>query len=117
MEAVFSRGDRRLGQVLKIAHDKGCKFDGWNDIFSFDKWMAAFDEAEVSSEFYAYRKRSSDEVFPWDIIDPGIDKRFLLRELEKSGKAQVTPNCRIRCHACGINGLKDGGFCETKNEI
>ncbi len=113
LEAVFSRGDRRLSRVLKIAHDKGCKFDGWNDIFSFDKWMAAFNEADVPPEFYAYRKRSSDEVFPWDIIDPGIDKKFLLRELKRSEKAQVTPDCRIRCHACGINRLKDGGFCET----
>lgn len=117
LEAAFSRGDRRLGQVLKIAHDKGCKFDGWNDIFDFDKWMSAFDEAGVRPEFYAYRKRACDEVFPWDIIDSGIDKKFLLRELERSEKAQVTPDCRIKCHACGINRLKDGGFCETKNQV
>jgi len=117
LEAVFSRGDRRLGQVLKIAHDKGCKFDGWNDIFSFDKWMTAFNEAGVDPEFFAYRKRTHAEFFPWDIIDPGIDKKFLLRELERSKKAEVTPDCRIRCHDCGINRLKDGDFCEAKNEI
>ncbi|NLU09999.1 MAG: TIGR03960 family B12-binding radical SAM protein [Tepidanaerobacter acetatoxydans] len=117
LEAVFSRGDRRLGQVLKIAHDKGCKFDGWNDMFSFEKWMSAFNESGVCPEFYAYRKRSKDELCPWDIIDPGIDKKFLLRELEKSQKAEITPDCRIRCHACGASKLKAGGCCETKNEI
>lgn len=117
LEAVFSRGDRRLGQVLKIAHDKGCKFDGWNDMFSFEKWMSAFDESGICPKFYAYRKRSKDELCPWDIIDPGIDKKFLLRELEKSQKAEITPDCRIRCHACGVSKLKAGGFCETKNEI
>ncbi len=117
LEAVFSRGDRRLGQVLKIAHDKGCKFDGWNDMFSFEKWMSAFNESGICPEFYAYRKRSKDELCPWDIIDPGIDKKFLLRELEKSQKAEITPDCRIRCHACGVSKLKAGGFCETKNEI
>ncbi len=117
LEAVFSRGDRRLGQVLKIAHDKGCKFDGWNDMFSFEKWMSAFNESGVCPEFYAYRKRSKDELCPWDIIDPGIDKKFLLRELEKSQKAEITPDCRIRCHACGVSKLKAGGCCETKNEI
>ncbi|MDD4569574.1 MAG: TIGR03960 family B12-binding radical SAM protein [Tepidanaerobacteraceae bacterium] len=117
LEAIFSRGDRRLGKVLKIAHDKGCKFDSWSDVFSFDKWVVAFEEAGLNPDFYAYRKRSKDEVFPWDILDAGIDKKFLLRELERSKKALITPDCRIRCHSCGIKALKDGGFYETQNEI
>jgi radical SAM family uncharacterized protein len=113
LEAVFSRGDRRLGNVLKLAHDKGCKFDSWKEMFSFDKWMTVFEESGVNPDFYVYRERSKEEVFPWDILDPGIDRKFLLRELEKSEKGVVTPDCREKCHACGIKKLKDGDFCET----
>ncbi|MDN5302667.1 MAG: hypothetical protein PWQ60_2181 [Thermoanaerobacteraceae bacterium] len=118
LEAVFSRGDRKLGKVLKIAHEKGCRFDGWNDLFSFEKWMGAFNEAGISPEFYASRERKAEEVFPWEIIDPGIDRRYLKREREKSRKGETTPDCRFnRCHACGIMRLKGGGLCETQNEI
>ncbi|MCG1012774.1 TIGR03960 family B12-binding radical SAM protein [Tepidanaerobacter sp. GT38] len=116
LEAVFSRGDRKLGRVLKIAHEKGCKFDGWDEFLDFDKWMSAFKEAKVDPEFYAYRKRPETEKFPWEIIDAGIDKRFLLLELEKAKKGQTTPDCRIRCHGCGIRRLGDG-LCEIKNEV
>jgi len=118
LEAVFSRGDRKLGKALKIAHEKGCRFDGWNEFFSFEKWLSAFDEAGISPEFYANRERRADELFPWEIIDPGIDRKFLLRELERSGKGETTPDCRFnRCHACGVMRLKGGGFCDTQNEI
>jgi len=113
LEAVFSRGDRRLGNVLKLAHDKGCKFDSWKEMFSFDKWMTVFEESGVNPDFYVYRERSKEEVFPWGILDPGINRKFLLRELEKSEKGVVTPDCREKCHACGIKKLKDGDFCET----
>jgi radical SAM family uncharacterized protein len=113
LEAVFSRGDRRLGNVLKLAHDKGCKFDSWKEMFSFDKWMTVFEESGVNPDFYVYRARSKEEVFPWEILDPGIDRKFLMRELEKSEKGLVTPDCREKCHACGIKKLKDGDFCET----
>jgi radical SAM family uncharacterized protein len=118
LEAVFSRGDRRLNRVLKIAHEKGCRFDGWSDLFSFEKWMDAFRDAGVSPEFYAYRERANDELFPWEIVDPGIDRRFLLSEREKARRGEVTPDCRFdRCHACGIKRMKDGGFCENKSEV
>ncbi|MDI3480483.1 MAG: hypothetical protein PWQ97_138 [Tepidanaerobacteraceae bacterium] len=118
LEAVFSRGDRRLGKVLRLAHEKGCRFDGWDDIFSFDKWMDAFKEAGISPEFYANRERKLDESFPWEIIDAGIDRAFLLKEREKSKKGITTPDCRFdRCHACGIVRLKGGGFCEAQNKI
>jgi len=117
LEAIFSRGDRKLGQVLKIAHEKGCKFDGWDEMFDFDKWVSAFKEANVEPEFYVYRKRTETEIFPWEIIDSGVDKNFLIRELERAKKGQITPDCRIRCHGCGIKRLGDGGFCEAKNEV
>lgn len=116
LEAVFSRGDRKLGKVLKIAHEKGCKFDGWDELLDFDKWMSAFEEAGIEPEFYAYRKRPEAEKLPWDIIDAGVDKKFLLRELEKAKRGQITPDCRIRCYGCGIKRLGDG-FCEIKDEV
>lgn len=116
LEAVFSRGDRRLGNVLKIAHEKGCKFDSWDEFFNFDKWMSAFEEAEIDPDFYAYRKRSESEKFPWEIIDAGIDRKFLLRELERAKRGQITPDCRISCYGCGIKRLGDG-FCEAKIEV
>ncbi|MCR4431461.1 MAG: TIGR03960 family B12-binding radical SAM protein [Tepidanaerobacteraceae bacterium] len=118
LEAVFSRGDRKLGKVLMLAHGKGCKFDGWNDIFSFEKWLSAFKDAGISPEFYANRERKTDEIFPWEIIDAGIDREYLLKEREKSKKGITTPDCRFnRCHACGIMRLKGGGFCEAQNKI
>jgi len=118
LEAVFARGDRRLSEVIQIAHKKGCKCDGWNDLFSFEKWMEAFKEANIAPDFYVYRQRSTEEVFPWDIIDPGIDKDFLLRELDKAKRGQTSPDCRLkRCYGCVVKRLKGGGLCEVKNEV
>lgn len=110
LEAVFSRGDRRLGNVLKIAQEKGCKFDGWNELFSYEKWMDVFVEAGISPEFYAYKKRTREELFPWDIIDPGISKGFLQRELDKAGRAETTEDCRLHCHGCGVQSLGGWGL-------
>jgi len=118
LEAVFARGDRRLSEAIKIAHKKGCKFDGWNDLFSFEKWMEAFKEANIMPDFYVYRERSKEELFPWEIIDPGIDKEFLLRELEKAKRGETSPDCRNnRCSGCGVKRLKGGGLCEAKDEV
>ena len=79
LEAVFSRGDRRLGKVLLKAWEKGCKFDGWNEHFNFNKWLEAFQEVQVDPAFYAYRQRKYDEILPWDFIDIGVTK-VLIRE-------------------------------------
>ncbi|MCG0275265.1 MAG: TIGR03960 family B12-binding radical SAM protein [Thermosediminibacteraceae bacterium] len=117
LEAVFSRGDRKLNLVLKKAREKGCRFDSWSDIFSFSKWMEAFSEIGIDPKFYANRPRSENEFFPWEVIDPGIDRKFLLRELKKAKKAEPTPDCRFdRCHGCGIMKLEGGIACEGKNE-
>ncbi|MCF6096603.1 TIGR03960 family B12-binding radical SAM protein [Thermovorax subterraneus] len=117
LEAVFSRGDRRLNLVLKKAREKGCRFDGWSDIFDFSKWMEAFSEAGLDPGFYANRPRLEGEFFPWEVIDPGIDRHFLLRELKKAKMAQPTPDCRVsRCQGCGIIKIKGGIRCEVKNE-
>lgn len=101
LEAVFARGDRKTGDVLIKAWEKGCKFDSWGDHFKFEKWMEAFNECGVDPAFYANRKRSSDEVFPWDHIDMGISKKFLLKENERAYKGELTSNCRVGCSGCG----------------
>lgn len=109
LEGVFARGDRRLSNVLIAAHKKGIKFDGWSQFFSMEKWMEAFDECGIDPFFYT-RERSFDEIFPWDMIDVGVRKDFLISEAKKAEQAIVTPNCREKCSACGANCFK-GGVC------
>lgn len=101
LEGIFARGDRRLGKVLLNAHKNGCKFDGWDEFFDFEKWTSAFEEAGVNPDFYVARKRPFDEILPWDIIDCGVTKEFLKRECENAYKEKTTPNCREKCSGCG----------------
>ena len=103
IEAVISRGDRRIGKAIVIASRLGAKFDAWNDHFNYEIWQQAFKQVEINPFFYANRKRELDEILPWDHINIGITKEFLARELEKSKKEQITENCRKKCSACGIN--------------
>lgn len=111
LEAVFARGDRRLTKVLIKAFEKGCKFDGWQEHFSYEKWMEAFKECGVDPEFYAYRRRELDENLPWDFIDIGVSKEYLKSELKKAGECDLTRDCRLGCTGCGITGYLDGGKC------
>ena len=113
LEAVFARGDRRLGEVMLKAFSKGVRLDSWDECFDFDAWMEAFDECGVSPEFYANRRRSFDEVLPWDHLDYGITKDFLMRENKKAHESITTPHCRIKCAACGAAKL-NGGECGAK---
>ncbi|MGI6706394.1 MAG: TIGR03960 family B12-binding radical SAM protein [Clostridia bacterium] len=108
IEAVFSRGDRKLGNVLLKAWEKGCKFDGWIEQFRFDEWMKSFEACKIDPSFYALRERKRDEIFPWDHIDVGVTKRFLLREYEKALRGEVTLDCRSGCVGCGITSLGKG---------
>nr|WP_317411900.1 TIGR03960 family B12-binding radical SAM protein [uncultured Solibaculum sp.] len=108
LEAVFARGDRRLGRVMEAAFDKGCTFDSWEEFFQFDKWMEAFEQCGIDPAFYANRRRSFDEVLPWDHLDYGVDKSFLIREAKKAYESQTTPHCRLQCSGCGANRLKGG---------
>ncbi len=110
LEGVFARGDRRLSKVIELAVKKGCKFDGWDEFFLADKWEEAFREAGLSPEFYR-RERTYDEILPWDKIDIGVTKEFLMRENENAKKGIVTPNCREKCSACGASCLVKGGVC------
>lgn len=110
LEGIFARGDRRLGEVIYNAYKKGCKFDSWDDMFDFDKWMQAFEDANLDPAFYANRKRSFDEVFPWDHMDYGVPKKFFQKENEKAHEGVTTPNCREKCNGCGATKLS-GGVC------
>ncbi len=109
LEGVFARGDRRLGRVLERAFKNGCRFDGWGEHFDFGKWQSAFDQCGVTIDDYI-RERSYDEILPWDIIDPGVSKAFLIEENERAKRGEVTPNCRERCMGCGA-AVFGGGVC------
>lgn len=108
LEAVFARGDRRLSKVLEAAWKLGCKFDGWDECFSFENWLKAFDECGVNPEFYANRKREYDEILPWEHLDYGISKQFLIKENQSAYQETTTPNCHIKCSACGAAKYKEG---------
>lgn len=116
LEGVFARGDRRLSRVIELAVKKGCKFDGWDEYFSPEKWDEAFAEAGLDAAFYR-RERSYDEILPWDKIDIGVTKEFLMRENEKAKKAVVTPNCREKCSGCGASSFKGGVCYENVAEV
>ena len=109
LEAVIARGDRRVSKVLVKAFENGCKFDGWADLFNYEKWMKSFEESGVDPYFYATRVREYDEVLPWDFIDVGVSKKYLIRENEKAITGELTHDCRVSCTGCGINtGFVDG---------
>lgn len=107
LEGVLARGDRRVGKVIETAYQNGAIYDSWSEYFNNDIWMKAFQDCQVSIDFYTTRERSLDELFPWDFIDAGVSKEFLKREWKKALDGQVTPNCRQRCAGCGA--LKFGG--------
>jgi len=113
LEAVFARGDRRLGEVLIKAWEKGCRFDGWADFFNYRLWMETFEELEVDPSFYANRHREYSEIMPWDFIDAGISKEFLICENEKSKTEELTCDCREKCHGCGITKTFGSGVCNV----
>lgn len=103
LEGVFARGDRRLGKVLYEAWRHGAKFDGWSEHFKYDVWMAAFAETGLDPHFYATRERTHDEKLPWDHLDAGVNKAFLLREYENAVAGKYTVDCRRdACSACGV---------------
>ncbi|MBU5592731.1 TIGR03960 family B12-binding radical SAM protein [Clostridium sp. MSJ-4] len=109
MEAIFARGDRRICDVLIKAFEKGAKFDGWSEYFSFERWQEAMKECGVDGEFYAYRDRDYKEVLPWDFIDIGVNKAYLIKENEKAKNEELTQNCRLGCTGCGVNvNFKEG---------
>ncbi len=114
LEGVLARGDRRLSEVIYKAWQKGAKFDSWDEFFNFDYWKESFDECGLDPAFYANRKREYDEIFPWDVLDYGIRKDFLIDENKKAHKSELTANCRQKCSACGASRL-NGGKCDGRS--
>lgn len=112
LEAVLARGDRRLADVIETAWRSGCRFDSWEECFDFDKWMKAFEKCGLDPAFYANRKRSYDEVMPWDHIFHGVDKSFLVRENQKAYRSETSKNCCEGCGGCGAMRLT-GGICDA----
>lgn len=112
LEACFARGDRRLAEVLEAAWRLGCRFDGWTDQFSFEKWMQAFEACGLDPAFYANRRRERDELLPWAFIDAGVTQQYLWREHERAMQAQITPDCRKGCQGCGLKRFE--GACEGR---
>ncbi len=108
IEAVFARGDRRVANVIYKAYKKGCTYDAWTEYFKPDLWDEAAKEVKVDFAFYANRERSYEEILPWDFIDIGVTKKFMINENEKAKAAATTPNCREKCSGCGANGLGKG---------
>ena len=101
-EAWLSRGDRRMAEVIFQAWKMGAKFDAWNEHFKYQLWLDAFSQTNLAPAFYTERERSTDESFPWDHIDSGVKKSFLLQDYEWSLAGKIRPDCRGDCYACGI---------------
>ncbi len=108
LEGIVARGDRRLSKVIYTAWKKGCKFDAWDEHFKYDTWIDAFIECGINPMFYANRKREFDEITPWDHINFGVSKEFLIREDKKAYEAITTAHCRNQCAGCSANKLIGG---------
>ena len=114
MEGIFARGDRKLCDVILKAYKKGCIYDAWQEFFHFDVWMDTFKECGIDPFFYTTRHREDDEVFPWDIIDCGVTKAFLLREWKAAKEGRPSTNCRQGCLGCGAGSFGVGVCFENK---
>lgn len=110
LEAIIARGDRRIGKAIYEAWKLGCKFDGSESGLKFELWEKAFEVCGIDPKWYAKRTRDTKEILPWEFIDLGVTKSFLLSEYDKALKEQTTPNCRQQCSGCGMSKFK-GGVC------
>ena len=110
LEGVLARGDRRLSDAIQYVYEHGGFFDAWTEYFDYSKWLEAFEACGIDTGFYTMRHRPDDEIFPWDFIDAGVTKEFMLREWHNAQNEKVTPNCRMRCSGCGAKQF-EGGVC------
>ena len=115
LEGFLARGDRRASEVILKSYEKGALYDAWSESFRYDIWKEAFAETGIDIEFYTLRERSTDEILPWDFIDAGVTKEFLIREWKQAKGEVVTPNCRQKCAGCGARRYKGGVCYEGKN--
>ncbi|MBQ2785542.1 MAG: TIGR03960 family B12-binding radical SAM protein [Oscillospiraceae bacterium] len=113
LEAVFARGDRRLGTVIEEAVKNGARLDGWDEYFNYAKWFDAFETCGIDPDFYTVRGYAEDEILPWDTIDVGVTKRFLKLERKRAYEEKVTPDCREGCAGCGANCLLKEVQCDA----
>ncbi|MEG2007186.1 MAG: TIGR03960 family B12-binding radical SAM protein [Oscillospiraceae bacterium] len=112
VEAILSRGDRRIGKVIEEVWRRGGRMEAWGECFSFDRWMAACAACGTDPAFYASRERSEDEVLPWDRISMGVRRDILLREKHRAYESRVSPDCRAACSNCGAAELLTEGRCD-----
>lgn len=118
IEAVFARGDRKVGKALLLAWQKGARFDGWSDCFDYERWLEAFAEAGLDKDFYAARQRGEHEVFPWEHISPGVSRKFLWNEWQKAYAQQLTHDCRrSTCTGCGVCQKLGVNIIDYKGEV
>jgi len=117
LEASLSRGDRRLSDVIYYAWEKGAKFDAWQDQFRYSIWLEAFEKAGRSPDEYLYQERSVNETLPWDHIQAGINKKFLIQDYAWSREGKTRQDCRLGCYACGISHAYTEVFKQTCQKI
>ena len=110
LEGVLARGDRKVADVIQYAYEHGQSFDAWGEYYKQEAWDEAFAACHVDPDFYVCRTRAEDEIFPWDFINAGVTKAFMLREWHRAQEETVTPNCRMQCAGCGARSYK-GGVC------
>ena len=115
LEGVLARGDRKVADAILYVYEHGGFFDAWHEYFNFELWQEAFEVCGIDTDFYTKRERTEDEIFPWDFIDCGVTKEFLLREWRTAHTETVTPNCRMRCAGCGAREFEGGVCFEDKN--
>lgn len=113
IEAVLARGDRRIGAVLYELCQNGARLEAWDECFDYNMWQTAFERCGIDPAFYANRKRSFDEILPWDFIKVGVTKQYLQKEAERAYSAKTTHNCKEGCTGCGASGLLEGGHCDV----
>ena len=108
IEALLARGDRRLGKVIESVFRNGGRLEAWSECCDLERWEKALHENGLSLDFYAHRKRSFDEILPWDHINIGVTKEFLKREAQRAYRAETSPNCNEQCLGCGASSLMEG---------
>lgn len=113
MEGIFARGDRMVSKAIQYAYEHGCLFDAWTEEYRHETWLEAFDKTGVDYSFYIFRDRNEEEIFPWDFIDAGVTKNYLLKEWKQAQAGIVTQNCREQCSGCGA-GTYQCGICIQK---
>ena len=117
LEAVMARGDRRVGKALLEAHRLGCRLDGWDEYFDYEKWIEAFRRTGLDPDYYTTRGFGADEILPWQTIDVGVTEKFLAHERDKALRSEATPDCRTHCNGCGARRLSERGLCDESPAV